>query len=261
MKSHQVSAGVFYNLLNMADLSVEAYYKTMDNLIEYKDGASFLGSSTGWEDKVSVGRGWAYGIELLAQKTVGKTTGWIGYTWSKSERIFDREGQELNNGVAFPAKYDRRHDFSIVVSHKYSEKFDISATWVFSTGSCGTLALQNYGGTDVPQSQQNYYDYDSYRSTISPVNTSLPYVSSRNNFRYDPYHRLDVGMNFHKKLRHGIRTWNISVYNAYNQKNPFITMATSKTITNPDGSYSDKKALMQYSIFPIIPSISYTFKF
>ncbi|MFZ4725423.1 MAG: TonB-dependent receptor [Paludibacter sp.] len=270
MISQQYSAGVFYNLLNLVDLSVEGYYKSMDNLIEYKDGATFFGSSTSWEDKVSMGRGWAYGVEFLAQKSIGNTTGWVGYTWSKSERLFDRPGQELNNGIAFPAKYDRRHDLSIVVTHKFSERFDLSGTWVYSTGSCGTLALQNYGGTNVPQSN-NYSSYGYYTTgdsfgqitTVSnPISTSLPYVSSRNNFRYEPYHRLDVGMNFHKQLKHGRRTWNLSVYNAYNKLNPFITTVTEKYQYNPITGYgTSKKALTQISIFTAIPSVSYTYKF
>jgi uncharacterized protein YerC len=265
MKSEQYSAGVFYNLKNLIDLSVEGYYKSMDNLIEYVDGASFLGSSTGWEDKVSMGRGWAYGIEFLAQKSIGNTTGWIGYTWSKSERLFDREGQVLNNGIAFPSKYDRRHDFSFVVSHKFSDRFDIGVTWVYSTGSCGTLAMQNYGGTDIPQSNKwnNYgYDYSLDPQKINPITTTLPYVSSRNNFRYEPYHRMDIGVNFHKQLKHGRRTINISVYNVYNQLNPFITMASTKNdYSILSGTNNERKVLTQYSLFPIIPSVSYTYKF
>lgn len=266
MQSTQYSTGFFYNLANLIDLSVEGYYKSMDNLIEYKDGATFLGSSTSWEDKVSMGRGWAYGVEFLAQKTVGNTTGWIGYTWSKSERLFDRPGQEINNGIAFPAKYDRRHDISIVVSHKFSERFDIAATWVYSTGSCGTLALQTYGGTDVPQSvgDNNYnYNFGGITQVSNPITTSLPYISSRNNFRYEPYHRLDLGVNFHKQLKHGRRTWNISVYNVYNQLNPFLTTVTTKYNYNYQTGMmvSEKKALTQISIFPIIPSVSYTYKF
>jgi len=266
MQSTQYSAGFFYNLANQVNLSVEGYYKTMDNLIEYKDGATFLGSTTGWEDKVSMGRGWAYGVEFLAQRTVGKTTGWIGYTWSKSERLFDRPGQEINNGIAFPAKYDRRHNLSIVVSHKFSDRFDIAATWVYTTGSCGTLALQTYGGTDVPQSVSDnsypqYYN-GGITQVTNPITTSLPYISSRNNFRYEPYHRLDLGVNFHKQLKHGRRTWNLSVYNAYNQLNPFLTTVTTKYQYNYlSGTSTEKKALTQISIFPIIPSVSYTYKF
>ncbi|NDP19671.1 MAG: TonB-dependent receptor plug domain-containing protein [Paludibacter sp.] len=265
MKSHQYSIGTFYNLLNIFDLSLEGYYKSMDNLIEYKDGASFFGSSTGWEDKVSLGRGWAYGVEFLAQKTVGKTTGWVGYTWSKAERLFDRPGEELNYGKVFPAKYDRRHDLSIVVSHKFSEKFDLAATWVYSTGSAGTLALQEYSGAEIPQTGGAFFSIPEMPKVSGDViystfTTPLPYVSSRNNFRYEPYHRLDVGMNFHKQLKYGKRTWNISVYNAYNQLNPFLTTVdtTGEMINDV---YTEKKVLKQISIFPIIPSVSYTYKF
>jgi len=259
MKSQQISAGVFYNLLEMFDLSVETYYKNMDNLIEYKDGATFFGSSTGWEDKVDVGRGWAYGIEFLAQKTVGKTTGWIGYTWSRTERLFDRTGQELNNGLAFPAKYDRTHDLSIVVSHKFSNRIDVAATWVYSTGNTATLALQNYAGTPIPDT--GFQMPKSGSSYIQNL-TSLPFVSARDNYRYNSYHRLDLGVNFHKQKKHGIRTWNISVYNAYNHLNPFFsTVKTNSNYNSTTGTYTETKTLTQISIFPIIPSVSYTYKF
>ncbi|MDL2243669.1 TonB-dependent receptor [Bacteroidales bacterium OttesenSCG-928-J19] len=242
MNSHQVSAGFFYNFRNWIDFSVEAYYKTMDNLIEYKDGASFLSINTDWQDKVNMGRGWAYGIEFLAQKTVGKTTGWLGYTWAKTERLFDRPGEELNFGLKFPAKYDRRHDLSIVLSHKFSEKIDVSGTWVYSTGNWSTLALQEYSGDG-----------------------GSGYISRRNNYRNPGYHRLDLGVNFHKQKKHGKRTWNISVYNAYNQMNPFLIYKGSKeTVTYaPDGSpqYNYKNVLKQVTIFPIIPSVSYIYTF
>ncbi len=102
MKSWQYAAGVFYSIDNIADFSVEGYYKTMDNLLEYKDGASFTGVSTEWEKKVSMGgRGFAYGIEFLAQRSFGNTTGWLGYTWSKSNRIFNKSGNIVNNGKCF----------------------------------------------------------------------------------------------------------------------------------------------------------------
>ncbi len=257
MLSQQVSLGFFYNLLNFIDLSVETYYKKMDNLIEYKDGASFFGSSTGWEDKVDIGEGWAYGVEFLAQKSIGKTTGWIGYTWSKTERLFNRPGQMLNNGLVFPAKYDRTHDLSIVISHKFNERIDVAATWVYSTGNAGTLAMQNYAGNPVPDTNNGLSGLNSIQSL-----TSLPYISSRDNYRYEPTHRLDLGINFHKKLKHGTRTWNISIYNAYDRLNPFLTTVRTNTVYDAaTGKYTDQKQLVQLSIFPIIPSVSYTFKF
>ena len=236
MHSQQYSGGVFYQWRSKVDFSVEAYYKTMDNLIEYKDGASFMSSSTGWEEKVCMGRGWAYGVEFLAQKSFGRTTGWLAYTWAKSERLFDRPGQELNWGRVFPAKYDRRHDISLTASHKVSDRIDVSATWVYATGNCATLGTQQY----VVEGE------------------TLTYIEGRNNYRFEDYHRLDVGINFNKKKKYGIRTWNLSVYNAYNQKNPFFVYTESDY---DPGTGTVRKQLKQVSIFTIIPSLSYSYKF
>lgn len=240
MNAHQVSLGAFYELPQLFDISLEGYYKTMDNLLEYKDGASFFGSSETWENKVCLGKGWSYGVEFLVQRSFGKTTGWVGYTWAHAKRQFDREGMTINEGKVFPAKYDRRHDLSITVQHKFSDRFDLSGTWVFSSGNCGTLGTQIYEG--LPD-----WDY-------------IPYIQAleRNNFRMGNYHRLDISMNFHKQKKHGIRTWNLSVYNAYNHNNPFLVY-TSYGFDENTGQ--EKKVLMQASLFPIIPSVSYSFKF
>ncbi|MBO4328649.1 MAG: TonB-dependent receptor, partial [Bacteroidales bacterium] len=187
------------------------------------------------------GKGWAYGVEFLVQRSFGKTTGWVGYTWAHSNRLFDREGMEINEGKVFPAKYDRRHDLSITVQHKFNDRFDISGTWVFSSGNCGTLGTQIYEG---------FPDEWGYTPSI--------YALERNNFRLGNYHRLDLSFNFHKQKKHGISTWNISVYNAYNHNNPWVVY-TSYGIDPNTGQ--EKKVLMQASIFPIIPSASYSFKF
>jgi len=234
MKSHQVSLGVFWEIPNLFDVSVEGYYKYMKNLLEYRDGATFFGSSEGWEKKVCMGNGWSYGIELLLQRSFGKTTGWIGYTWAHANRRFDREGQTINNGNVFPAKYDRRHDISITVQHKFNEKIDIAGTWVFSTGNCGTLGLHHYTGIA-----------DNMWVQIEAL--------ERNNYRYNNYHRLDLSVNFNKKKKYGTRTWNISIYNVYNHNNPFMIYA--------DYTDDNKIKLMQISIFPIIPSVSYGYRF
>lgn len=262
MDSHQFSAGVFYDVAKIAEFSVEGYYKNMNNLLEYQDGATFLGQSTAWEDKVYAGRGWAYGVELLAQRSFGKTTGWVGYTWSKTERLFDRPGQELNGARVFPAKYDRRHDLSIVVNHKFSEKFDFSATWVYSTGNAGTLALQNSIEYPVPGEYNNWYYTDHTGQKIYGPENSLPYISERNNFRLPDYHRLDLGFNFHKQLRKGMRTWSLGVYNTYNRFNPFLVYPSTKYSSNPiSGMYESRPVLKQITIFPMIPSLSYSYKF
>ena len=248
MTSNQVAAGVFYNLLDSLNLSVEAYYKNMDNLLEYKDGASFWGSSQGWEQKVCMGRGWAYGVEFLAQKTVGKWTGWLGYTWSHTDRLFDREGMTLNGGRPFPAKYDRRHDISLVLSYKFSERFDASVTWVYATGNAATLGLQQFSPDGEPQDEYNdYYYYGGEEATAS-------YISSRNNYRMPAYHRMDVSLNWHKPLKYGRQTVNVSIYNAYNRQNPY-TLYTSYSWE------TGTRTLNQLSLFPILPSVSYIWTF
>lgn len=259
MRSHQVAAGVFYSL-SFVDLSLEGYYKTMENVLEYRDGASFLGSTTGWEDKVALGRGWAYGVEFLAQKKVGKFTGWAGYTWSKSMRQFDREGAMINFGKVFPAKYDRRHDLSITASYAPGKKVDFAATFVYGTGICGSLALQ-----DVLMPS-----YNGDRNDVSAAYQESC-LEERNNYRMPPYHRLDVGVNFNRTFGNGHhRTINVSVYNAYNRNNPFLVYQGYKS---NNYSYIDQDTgelvygsesvpvLKQLSIFPILPSISYTYKF
>ena len=238
MTSHQVAAGLVYSRWGV-DFSVEGYYKWMNNLMEYRPGSSFFGVSTGWEDKVCLGKGRAYGVEFLAHKTMGKFTGWVGYTLSRTLRQFD----ELNEGREYPAKYDRIHDVSVTLQYRPSEKFDCGVTWVFATGNTATLALQEYEGVDNGD----------YRETYG-------YFSERNNFRLPSYHRMDVSMNFHKKKKHGVRTWNISVYNLYNRQNPYIILKWDANYTAPDGN-TYRKALMQMSLFPIIPSVAYIYKF
>ncbi len=239
MKSHQIAGGGSYTLSGLFDISVEGYYKWMHNLLEYREGASFMTSSTGWEDKVCMGDGWAYGVEFLLQRTVGELNGWIGYTWSKTMRQFDREGQTLNDGNPFPAKYDRRHDISLMLSYKPNDRWDAGITWVYSTGNVMSLAMQEY--------------YDPEVGTIG-------YVESRNNLRLPAYHRMDVGVNFHKQMKRGHRTISVSVYNVYNHKNPFLVYE-SNGYSFQHGNTRYGSALVQLSIFPFMPSISYDFKF
>lgn len=249
MNAHQGALGVCYTIPAVGDISVEGYYKGMHNLIEYKDGISPFETRESWEDIVSTGDGWTYGVEFLLQRDFGKLTGWMGYTWSRTTHLFNRPGEELNGGKPFPAKYDRRHDISIVVSYKFNERVDVSATWVFSSGNTATLAQQEYVvASDDPA------DYD----TPGRMTNSIPYVSSRNNFRMPNYHRADISVNLHRTFarRNMRRTLNFSVYNLYNRANPFITYVSSQY------SYQGyPNALVQLSIFPILPSVAYTLYF
>ncbi|MCF8357380.1 MAG: TonB-dependent receptor [Prolixibacteraceae bacterium] len=250
--SDQFALGSAFNLPQNISLTVEAYYKKMKNLIEYKEGASFMGTATNWESKVEKGMGWSYGTEFMLEKKTGKTTGWIAYTFSWSNRKFEN----LNFGETFPAKYDNRHDISIALTHKFSDRCDIGGTWVYRTGNAFSLAVMEYPQAAIPAANND----NSY-------STPLLEYDGRNNYRMSAYHRLDLGINFHKKKKHGTRTWSFSVYNCYNHQNPFIVIYGTKTIkgddlTTPDINESQASVILkQYSLFPIIPSISYSFKF
>ncbi len=254
MQAHQYSLGSYYTGLTGWEFSVEGYYKQMRNVLEYKEGVSFLGSSSGWENKVEMGKGRSMGIEFMAQKTTGKTTGWIAYTLAKSDRKFAIGG--INNGERFPYKYDRRHNLSLVVNHKFSNRIDIGASWIFSTGGTATIA-------------------EEVTAIIRPGEDAIQqkdYIEKRNNYRLPASHRLNIGVNFNKKTKHGVRTWNISLYNAYNAMNP--TMIYS----NNSGGYAsyiknqeDGKVYLQYipakrkitklTLLPCVPSVTYTYKF
>ena len=246
-RSHQVALGSFFTLPWNLDLSIEGYYKTMENMIEYKDGASYSITSKGWEDQVELGKGWSYGGEFLLEKKIGKTTGWIGYTLSWTQRQFEN----INFGKPFFARYDRRHDISITISHEFSKNIDAGITWVYGTGNAVTLGKQKIKQNEDLNSEWSYY------------NNYLTYFEGRNNYRMPAYHRLDLGVNFHRKFKYGSRTISLSVYNTYNRKNPFYLYWGYSDEVERNGNYVEdsKPALIQVSIFPIIPSISYTYKF
>ena len=241
--SDQVSAGLYYTGFEGWDLSVEGYWKYMDNVLEYKDGVSFLANSQAWEDNVIMGSGRAFGIELFIQKTIGSTTGWLGYTLAKSDRIFS-DGS-INNGERFPYRYDRRHNISLVVNHQFGKIFDVSGTWTFATG----------GTTTLPEREIPVENPD---GTV----TQVDYSPSRNNYRLPPSHRLNIAFNCHKYGRRGESIWNISVYNIYDRMNPNFVFSSAEYVY-PSGSkvYVRDEKLTSLTILPIIPSFGYTYKF
>ncbi len=242
--SKQISLGLTRSFKeNQFDLSLEYYNKWMNNLIAYKTGVSIIESTEDWQGLIEKGgKGRSWGVEVMIRKNLGATTGWIGYTWSKTTRQFDN----LNQGKPFPYKFDRRHDISFVMSHKINDNIDISATWVYGTGNAFTIPVGKYNSImDLPQ----------YWGSGSSVYVYPGYIyDGKNNFRMRSYHRLDVGINFKKETRRGEGIWNISVFNLYNRKNPYYYYIdydwTSKTTT-----------LKQKSLFPIMPSVSYSFYF
>lgn len=253
-KSDQYAVGTAFNLPKDFSLNIETYYKTMQNIIEYKEGASFFNQKTGWEDKVASGNGWSYGTEVLIEKNAGKTTGWIGYTLSWTTRQID----EVNFGKSFPYRYDRRHDISIAVTQLINKRVDLGFTWVYGTGRAVTLAQQKY-----PSLLQFYNSYPSYSTDgyiyyMPYENSIIEHYESRNGFREPAYHRLDFSANFHKKVKWGERTFSFGIYNVYNRQNPFFLYYGHKYSIS---SSSDNIYLLQRSFYTIMPSIRWSLKF
>ncbi|SMO32736.1 Outer membrane receptor proteins, mostly Fe transport [Saccharicrinis carchari] len=226
------------------EISVEAYYKEMDNLISFKDGVSYFTGLGNWENHVEgKGKGTARGIEFFLKKNKGKTTGWIGYTLSETTRKFG----EVNQGKRYPYRYDRPHDISIVVQHQIRPSIDVFASWVYNTGNAITLAKEHFM---VPHEPKDEYE--------------KPYVSveiydGKNSTRMQAYHRLDVGINFIKKRSRGERIWRLSVYNLYNRQNAYYYFWDNEL--NAIGWELTEPRLYKQTLFPIIPSVSYSWTF
>jgi outer membrane cobalamin receptor len=246
--SKQIAASVNRNFLSgMLEVSLEGYYKKMNDLITLKPGAEIIGFED-WKTKVDTnGVGRAYGVELFVQKKKGKTTGWIGYTLSFSERKFEN----VNFDNWYPYKYDRRHDFSIVMAHKFSDSFDVGLTWVYGTGNNMTFVEARYPSVNINGNTNGIEEGDV---------REVEYFPTRNNLRLPAYHRLDLGLNFHKKNSWGERTISVGAYNVYNRKNPFFLSVVNDTNIQ-NGVPVISRVVQQTSLFPIIPSISYKVKF
>ena len=228
--SDQASVGYYRNFRNNSyEFSVETYYKRLLNQIDYKNGAELVFNENA-ESQILFGKGRAYGVELFLKKKQGRFNGWISYTLSRSERKFDA----INNGSYFPAKQDRTHDLSLVGMYELNRKWTFSATWVYYTGNAVTYPTGKY--------------------TID--GKTLFYYSNRNADRMPAYHRMDLGATWiSKKSEKFESSWNFSLYNAYGHENAYMI------------SFRDSKAdptrteTVQTTLFKIIPSVTYNFKF
>ncbi|WP_040396961.1 TonB-dependent receptor [Cesiribacter andamanensis] len=243
----QIALGYFRNLSqNRIEASVEVYYKWMDRLIDFKlgDQGNILFTNN-IEAEALEGRGWAYGAEFLLRKNVGKTTGWIGYTLSRTMR----QVPGINEGKAYPARYDRIHDASVVLTHDVSKRFSVSGTFVYSTGAAVSLPV---GKAEVAGFTVPVYD-----------------DSRRNAFRMPNYHRLDLSATLKNREKPGRwwnSSWTFSIYNAYARKNPFaITFEpvyNGDPNTNPerDPIRSVEAGAVKVYLFSLIPSVTYNFE-
>jgi TonB dependent receptor/CarboxypepD_reg-like domain/TonB-dependent Receptor Plug Domain len=234
-KSWLYAAGLFKNFKeNMYETSVELYYKQMQNQIEYQEGYT-PNTLEDTENFFVFGKGWSYGSELFVNKTKGRLTGWIGYTLSWTWRKFDR----LNFGEKYPAKYDRRNDMSIVAVYELNKKWKLSGTFVYGSGNAATLPQRFYIAGGVLT--QEY--------------------SRINEYRLPSYHRLDFAaiLSPKKNVKHKWKSeWVFSVYNSYSRQNPYFIYFDQTG--NPFNGTLEIQA-KQVSLFPIIPAVTWNFKF
>ncbi len=250
MQSQQWALGWAQELPKGINLTIEGYYKNMRDISFYKEGASFLlidnpegAQGINWEKNITQGKGWSYGSEFLLQKEKGKWSGWIGYTLSWTYVQFD----SINFGKKFFPRYDRRHDISIVNIYKFNDRIKLSCTWVYGTGNAITLPVAQYDAAPHNPAQiDNYsqYNFIGFRNDYG----------EKNSFRMAPYHRLDVGIQFTKVKKRYTRTFELSFYNAYNRWNPFFYYIER-------GVTATQNKLMQVTLFPILPSVSWSWKF
>jgi len=237
-------------------LSVEGYYKKLNNVIAYKQGASFINvqdletaQNIDWQNNITFGQGWSYGTEILVRKQKGSFTGWMGYTLSWSQRQFE----EINFGKRFNAKYDRRHDLSIVGIYKPSKKITYSGSWVYSSGI--NYTVPNVEALDL----ENQFVIN---QGLIGNPTPSTFATTINNFKGESTHRLDVSVQFHKiTKRNRERTWGVSIYNTYARKNPSFYGTTDSSLVLTDNNTTGQRTFRKVSLLVFVPSINYTLKF
>jgi hypothetical protein len=236
-RSDQVALGYELSFLgNKLFFSNEYYYKYMKNVLDFRDGAQLFVNDSLQREFV-FGQGESYGAEFYLEKKQGKTTGWIGYTLSWTNRQF----AAINHGDWFPARYDRRHDLSVVVMHKLNSRFSFSGTFVYGTGQAVSLPVGRFYLQDV--------------DGVKP--STVPIYTERNGFRLPAYHRMDIGIVYHFKPKWGEADLTLSIYNVYNRRNTyFIYFEEIKDENDIPVKYVAK----QVSLFPIIPTLTFNFK-
>lgn len=230
--ANQAAIGYFRNFKdNMFESSVELYIKDISNQLEFKDNAQIL-QNPRIEGEIRAGKAKAYGIEFFIRKNKGKLTGWVAYTYSRTQNKING----ISNGNWFPASYDKPHNISIVSNYQLNKKWSFSATWVYSTGAPATFPSGRF----------------TYNGSIAPV------YSERNSSRLPDYHRLDLGATYDFKenpKRKFHSSLNFSVYNAYNRQNAF------QILFGENNNDNTKTEAYRVSLFPIIPSLTYNFQF
>ncbi len=244
VRSDQVSVGLFHNFnQNRWEFSVEGYYKDLDQVIDLRNGAQVLFTDQ-VETELLAGKGWAYGVEFLLRKNVGKTTGWLAYTWSRTWRQING----VSRNEAYNPRFDRPNDLTLVLNHEFSPSWSAGFTFVYTTGQAVSYPIGSY-------------EVD---------NQFVPlYSDSRNLDRFSNYHRMDASVTWKNadKGRKWRGSWNFSIYNLYGRKNPFAY--EFRTIYNDDIKFdpvdgeiiSAKPGVVMTYLFTFLPSLTYNFQF
>lgn len=250
MFAHQFEVGLYYQPVQGYNFSLEGYYKYRKNLIEYKDNSQNYPAFTGWEDRVSLGKGYDYGIEFFAEKTEGNTTASAAYTLFWSDRLFP-DGS-VNRGKRYASQFDNRHKINLMLSHKFSKKIEFTATWTYAGGNKITLPDKYHFINTSGQMEEGLLSF--YPEYVGVA-------SAKNNYRLPAFHKLDVGLNFYRYKKNGrMGIWNISIYNVYNRMNVFNTSVYPIWSGYPNDKPLEIR-LEKNTLFPILPSVSYTYKF
>ena len=241
----QVSMGLTWNIDNKYLITSETYYKWLRQLVDYKPGASLL-INENLENEFVFGTGTSYGSEICIEKNFGKLRGWFGYTLAWTTRQFDA----INNGKRFFPRFDRRHEISTVATYPFSKRLTFSGSWTFYTGNAVSLPTGRTIGLDVPGTLNNNTFFN-----LSPV------YAERGNFRMPNYHRLDLALILKLRPKRGSSDLTFSAYNAYSRLNPYFIAFENRDngtgITGTPAGYRPRAI----TLFPIIPSITYNFKF
>lgn len=265
MTANQWALGYNYNIADGIYFSVEGYYKMMDNVMEYGEGASYTRVNGDWQNQIVLGEGKAYGVEFLLEKRLGNTTGWVGYTWSKSLRKFDSPDGIINGGKEFYAGNDRRHNLNVVISHTFNKHWKISGTWTFQSGRKGTIATTTiYGGKpdefdafgNPLSSSSHLFGEVSSRNPEKPIhlNKFLRYYTpkQRNGFILPNIHRLDLSLAYTTETTIGDMAISLDLCNIYNRmniSNVFI------------GYHNNETVLKGVCMLPFLPSLNIVLNF
>jgi len=239
--SQIISLGYKQTLLKRLKFSLETYYKTLDHVISFTEGDGILDVDQNWEQKITSGIGRGYGAETDFRYSSSKITAWAAYTLSWNERKFD----DINRGQWYPYQYDRRHKIDLGMIYNLGKKWTASTTWTYQSGAPATFSGLYYAG--FPGNME--YDISGYYNGLPNEKRSIQYYPQINGVRLPAYHRLDIGMTKEWEKYGRKQALSFSVYNVYSRQNAFMIYPKQQS----DGSVT----LKQFTLFPIIPAVSY----